>query len=177
METTAEGVELKDELALIRELGCSHIQGYIYGKPARCEEVEKQLANGGKASPVGYKVSRSPRARMLRSARIEVAGTAGEVRIRDISATGAMIDGIEAGDDAIGVDLLIELLEDEVSPARLPWWLDGKAGIQYGETFKLQPLTQPAHGLRTPGCCGRRGSRLPARRARCASATFPPPAR
>src|SRR3546814_17718663 len=42
METTAEGVELKDELALIRELGCSHIQGYIYGKPARCEEVEKQ---------------------------------------------------------------------------------------------------------------------------------------
>src|SRR3546814_18334441 len=40
---------------------------------------------------------------------IEVAGTAGEVRIRDISATGAMIDGIEAGDDAIGVDLLIEL--------------------------------------------------------------------
>src|SRR3546814_15948836 len=43
METTAEGVELKDELALIRELGCSHIQGYIYGKPARCEEVEKQL--------------------------------------------------------------------------------------------------------------------------------------
>src|SRR3546814_13434171 len=67
------------------------IQGYIYGKPARCEEVEKQLANGGKASPVGYKVSRSPRARMLRSARIEVAGTAGEVRIRDISATGAKI--------------------------------------------------------------------------------------
>src|SRR3546814_1324005 len=29
METTAEGVELKDELALIRELGCSHIQGYM----------------------------------------------------------------------------------------------------------------------------------------------------
>src|SRR3546814_4094781 len=40
METTAEGVELKDELALIRELGCSHIQGYIYG---RSEEHTSEL--------------------------------------------------------------------------------------------------------------------------------------
>src|SRR3546814_20314522 len=97
METTAEGVELKDELALIRELGCSHIQGYIYGKPARCAEVEKQLANGGKASPVGLKVSRSPRARMLRSERIEVAGTAGGVPISENSATGSPIPGNERG--------------------------------------------------------------------------------
>src|SRR3546814_16548872 len=117
METTAEGVELKDELALIRELGCSHIQGYIYGKPARCEEVEKQLANGGKASPLGYKVSRRPRARMLRSARIAVAGPAGEVRIRDISATGAMLDGLQAGGDAMRDVLLIVLLADETFTA------------------------------------------------------------
>src|SRR3546814_7566436 len=118
----------------------------IYGKPARCEEVEKQLANGGKASPVGYKVSRSPRARMLRSARIEVAGTAGEVRIRDISATGAMIDGIEAGADAIGVDLLIELLDDEMFPARLHWARDGTAGIEFVEHFILERPNQPARG-------------------------------
>ncbi|HVI97598.1 MAG TPA: EAL domain-containing protein [Sphingomonas sp.] len=143
METTAEGVELKDEIALIRELGCSHIQGYIYGKPARSEEVEKQLAaNGGKANPVGYKVSRSPRTRMLRSARIEVAGAVGEVRIRDMSATGAMIDGIEAGEDAIGIDLLIELLENEMFPARLRWASDGKAGIEFAEHFNMERLNQ-----------------------------------
>src|SRR3546814_19889101 len=96
-------------------------------------------------------VSRIPRARMLRSARIEVAGTAGEVRIRDISATGAMIDGIEAGDDAIGVDLLIELLEDEMFPARLRWASDGKAGIEFVEHFNLERLNQPARGLRKAG--------------------------
>ncbi len=143
METTAEGVELKDEIALIRELGCSHIQGYIYGKPARSEEVEKQLlANGGKANPVGYKVSRSPRTKMLRSARIEVAGERGEVRIRNMSATGAMIDGIEAGEDAIGIDLLIELLEDQMFPATLRWARDGKAGIQFAEHFNMERLNQ-----------------------------------
>ena len=33
MDTTAEGAETHDELTLIRELGCSHIQGYIFGRP------------------------------------------------------------------------------------------------------------------------------------------------
>src|SRR6185369_8455669 len=33
METTAEGVETLDELDLVRSLGCSHVQGYIYDKP------------------------------------------------------------------------------------------------------------------------------------------------
>ena len=153
METTAEGVELKDEIALIRELGCSHIQGYIYGKPARSEEVEKQLvANGGKANPVGYKISRSPRTKMLRSARIEVAGERGEVRIRNMSATGAMIDGIDAGDDAVGIDLLIELLENEMFPAKLRWTKEGKAGIEFAEHFNMERLNQTApRALRKAG--------------------------
>ena len=33
MDTCAEGVETHDDLHLIRELGCSHVQGYIFGKP------------------------------------------------------------------------------------------------------------------------------------------------
>ena len=33
MATTAEGVETEDELAMIRDLGCSKVQGYYYGRP------------------------------------------------------------------------------------------------------------------------------------------------
>ncbi|MCP6111540.1 EAL domain-containing protein, partial [Klebsiella pneumoniae] len=44
METTAEGVEAQDEIDLIRELGCTHIQGYVYGRPMRAELVREQLA-------------------------------------------------------------------------------------------------------------------------------------
>ena len=51
METTAEGVEHQDEVELIRELGCSHIQGYVYGKAARCEEVIRQLQAAGGLPP------------------------------------------------------------------------------------------------------------------------------
>jgi diguanylate cyclase (GGDEF)-like protein/PAS domain S-box-containing protein len=33
MSTTAEGVETEEELALIRQLGCKKIQGYLFGRP------------------------------------------------------------------------------------------------------------------------------------------------
>ena len=38
MDTTAEGVETHDDLQLIRELGVSQVQGYIFGKPVGCEQ-------------------------------------------------------------------------------------------------------------------------------------------
>jgi EAL domain-containing protein (putative c-di-GMP-specific phosphodiesterase class I) len=49
MATTAEGVETADELALIRSLGCSKIQGYYFGRPlpvaeARLLAVRTRLA-------------------------------------------------------------------------------------------------------------------------------------
>jgi len=144
METTAEGVEQQDEIALIRELGCSHIQGYVYGRPARAADVLVQLAAaGGKATAIGYKVSRSPRTTMLRSARIELGDEAGEVRLRNISATGAMIDGVDFPDEAIGVDVLIELLENQLFAATIRWAHDGKAGLEFAENFNLERLNQP----------------------------------
>ncbi|OWK30590.1 putative bifunctional diguanylate cyclase/phosphodiesterase [Sphingomonas mucosissima] len=39
MATTAEGVETADELALIRVLGCSKIQGYHFGRPLPVAEA------------------------------------------------------------------------------------------------------------------------------------------
>jgi EAL domain-containing protein (putative c-di-GMP-specific phosphodiesterase class I) len=44
MDTTAEGVETHDDLHLIRELGVSQVQGYIFGRPAGAEE-SRALAN------------------------------------------------------------------------------------------------------------------------------------
>ncbi|WP_225883366.1 putative bifunctional diguanylate cyclase/phosphodiesterase [Sphingomonas aliaeris] len=145
METTAEGVEVQDEIQLIRDLGCSHIQGYVYGKAARAAVVIEHLqATGGMATAVGFRASRSPRSSMLRSARITTEGAEGEVRIRNMSATGAMIDGIEIDGDAAGIDILIELLEDQMFPAKLRWAADGKAGIEFAQNFNMERLSQPA---------------------------------
>ena len=34
MTTTAEGVETEGQLQLVRELGCTAVQGYLVGKPS-----------------------------------------------------------------------------------------------------------------------------------------------
>ncbi|WP_375402953.1 putative bifunctional diguanylate cyclase/phosphodiesterase [uncultured Sphingomonas sp.] len=44
MATTAEGVETEGEHAMIKELGCSKVQGYYFGRPLPVEEA-RGLAN------------------------------------------------------------------------------------------------------------------------------------
>jgi EAL domain-containing protein (putative c-di-GMP-specific phosphodiesterase class I) len=46
METTAEGVETLDELDLVRMLGCSHVQGYIYERPLSALNAAARLSTG-----------------------------------------------------------------------------------------------------------------------------------
>jgi diguanylate cyclase (GGDEF)-like protein/PAS domain S-box-containing protein len=42
--TTAEGVETKEQLALLREEGCTEVQGYLFNPPRPAAEVEKMLS-------------------------------------------------------------------------------------------------------------------------------------
>jgi diguanylate cyclase (GGDEF)-like protein len=142
METTAEGVEVQDEIDLVRSLGCSHIQGYVYGRGVRADEVMRQLNGARPVVASGHKVSRSPRTKMLRTARIAIGSYHGDVRIRDISATGAMIDGVVLGAEAVGGEVRIELLEDRMFLARIAWARDGKVGLKFAERFNLDHLTQ-----------------------------------
>ena len=39
--TVAEGVETEAELALVKEIGCDQIQGYLIAKPMLADEFEK----------------------------------------------------------------------------------------------------------------------------------------
>ena len=152
METTAEGVETHDEIALIRELGCSHIQGWVYGKAVRAAEVRTQLAaQGGKALASGHRKSRPPRHAMIRTARIRAGNVTGEVRIRNLSPGGAMIDGIDIDDRAVGMDVMIELIEDEMFPAKLRWAADGRAGVEFESAFNMERLAQAAQPARKTG--------------------------
>ena len=150
METTAEGVETQDEIELIRNLGCSHIQGYVYGKPTRAPLVEEALENdSGIASVTGFRTSRAHRTALMRTAAIEVGDARGEVRIRNISPQGAMIDGIEFGRTPAGVPLRIELVDGVMIDAVVRWAKDGRAGIEFAERFAIETLTGTGEAART----------------------------
>ena len=41
MFTVAEGVETKEELELVENLGCDQMQGYLVAKPMFADEFEK----------------------------------------------------------------------------------------------------------------------------------------
>lgn len=43
VDTVAEGVETKEHVALLKELGCDIAQGYYYSKPVTVSEFEKGL--------------------------------------------------------------------------------------------------------------------------------------
>lgn len=43
LETIAEGVETKEQLNRLNELGCDYIQGYLLGRPMRKEDMEQML--------------------------------------------------------------------------------------------------------------------------------------
>jgi diguanylate cyclase (GGDEF)-like protein/PAS domain S-box-containing protein len=60
MATTAEGIETLDELELVRLLGCSHVQGYIYERPL-CFAAATELLSTG-LEPVLPPASFSPSA-------------------------------------------------------------------------------------------------------------------
>jgi diguanylate cyclase (GGDEF)-like protein len=142
METTAEGVEQQDEIALIRDLGCSHIQGFVYGRPGRAAEMLALFTErNGAALAVGHRVSRASRSTVLRSARLEVGGDTGEVRIRNLSATGVMIDGVNFPEEAVGVEVRIELVEDEMFPATIRWVSEGRAGLEFMRHFDMERLS------------------------------------
>ncbi|MFL0414744.1 putative bifunctional diguanylate cyclase/phosphodiesterase [Sphingomonas sp. 179-A 4D3 NHS] len=50
LATIAEGVETAEELAMVRELGCSRVQGYFYGRPLPVDEARAVAVRSRSAS-------------------------------------------------------------------------------------------------------------------------------
>ena len=50
MITTAEGVETEQQKALLKRLGCTQMQGYLFSKPLRASDVRRLLGVGSEAA-------------------------------------------------------------------------------------------------------------------------------
>src|SRR4029079_12956061 len=91
MDTCTERVETHDHLNLIRELGCSQIQGYIFGKPAEAEAA-RTLANSTRVEAEGYQSVSDTRQQVMSRGVASIDGKVLEVRLRNISAMGALVE-------------------------------------------------------------------------------------
>ena len=141
METIAEGAETHDELELIKSLGCSHIQGYIYSKPLKAEEAAALLRNStGMLTPCGVTKSRLPRRRMLRSIVVIHEQHRYEVQIRNMGSRGAMLVGLWHVPE--GTELVIELSPRHKIRAVARWSHDDRTGVHFANDIDLDNLVQ-----------------------------------
>ena len=146
MDTTAEGAETQDELALIRQLGCSHIQGYIYGRPMPAADVlAGQRATGAAASANGFQSSRPERKTMLRTVAIHHDGHVYTGRVRNISATGALIEGL--WNVPLGTLFAIEFSDSQLVNATARWSKDDRMGVEFAGAIDVATLRNPPRAL------------------------------
>ena len=137
MDTCAEGVETHDDLHLIRELGCSQIQGFIFGRPAAAAEA-RVLANKARIEAVGYQCVREPRHRLMRRAIASIDGFAVEVKLRNISAMGALVECNEPV--KVGQQMTMDIVGVGPVQGLVRWAQSGKFGLQFEGNFDLARL-------------------------------------
>ena len=135
METTAEGVETMDELNLVRALGCSHVQGYIYAKPLTCVDATALLARGLSVVAEGPRSARSQRQTMFRRVMLGHSTEKYEATIRNISQTGAMITGLWNVPD--GTIFNLELGVNQTITVTARWCREDKIGIEFVRPLDL----------------------------------------
>jgi diguanylate cyclase (GGDEF)-like protein len=146
MDTTAEGAETQDELDLIRQLGCSHIQGYVYGRPLPAPDVlVQQHGLQGIILPQGFQSSRPERKTMLRTVAVHHEGHVYTSRIRNISATGAQLEGLWNVPE--GTLFAIELGDSQTVNAVARWSREDRMGVEFTQSVDLARLRAPPRSM------------------------------
>jgi predicted signal transduction protein with EAL and GGDEF domain len=137
MDTCAEGVETHDDLQLIRELGVSMVQGYIFGRPSAAEAA-RELANSVTVEADGFAFTREARHRLMRRAIALIEGEQVELRLRNISSMGALVEcGLPVSP---GSELTIDIVGVGPVRALVRWAQSGKFGVQFERQFDLGRL-------------------------------------
>ena len=138
MDTTAEGVETHDDLHLIRDLGVSQVQGYIFGRPVGAAEARAIAVSTGIQAD-GFQSTREARHRLMRRAIAAFSGEPREIRLRNISAMGAQVESDEVVTPGQVITIDIVGVGPVIGAVR--WAQAGKFGVMFTEQFDLTRLS------------------------------------
>ncbi len=132
METTAEGIESFDQLALVRDLGVSHVQGYLYSKAVDSAALCR-LAGAGewRIAPAGPARQRSERRSMYRKVGVLLDNRYHAALIRNLSESGALVEGLP--DSPVGTELIVDFGEGQLALAAIRRKVGQRHGIAFGD--------------------------------------------
>ena len=144
LDTTAEGIETFDQLDAMRALNVKQIQGYIYSKAIPLAEVLERVAAGEwKIKPDGNDFERSDRISMLRRVGVIHEDHRYDVTMRNLSRTGAMIEGLL--DVPLGTMFVLDLGEGQLAVSVV----NRSKGETIGLEFETELVDDGAGGLCT----------------------------
>jgi diguanylate cyclase (GGDEF)-like protein len=139
MITVAEGAETVGEVELIRAVGCSLVQGYIFGKALKHTDTQALIARET-AAVAASPAERAPRFALFRKGRLYSEGRDHPVRIRNVSAGGAMVE-IDAN-ARIGNVVDIDLGTDERFGGHVRWTRDRCLGVAFDEPLDTAKIVR-----------------------------------
>jgi diguanylate cyclase (GGDEF)-like protein len=138
MKVTAEGAETLEDLELIRSLGCDEVQGYLFGRPVDDQEARTLASQSKPVDPKEAAAARPPRHSLIRIGALHFAGESWPVRLRNISAGGAMV---ESGRELPhGEQVELDLSDGLRLASTVRWAHDGRLGLQFANAFDLSRL-------------------------------------
>ncbi|QGN55126.1 bifunctional diguanylate cyclase/phosphodiesterase [Novosphingobium sp. Gsoil 351] len=144
METTVEGVEAFDQLELVRSKGAKFIQGWIYAKALpQAELLEAMGSESFKIEPNGPDRHRPDRRSVFRRIGIIHEDHRYEAVMRDLSTTGARIDGLVGV--PVGTGLVIDLGGGQLAVAEVTRSADAHIAVE----FETPLVSDGAGGLVT----------------------------
>ncbi|RGP41076.1 Diguanylate cyclase [Altererythrobacter insulae] len=144
MQTVAEGVEAMDELELVQQRGADLVQGYIYSRPMPNEQILSRFENGEYAfSPSGPARYRSDRKTVYRKIGLIHEDHYYDVILRNISKSGARIDGL--ANVPKGSEVVLDLGGGQLAVSNVENSVDGSQGL----SFEIPLVADGAEGLVT----------------------------
>lgn len=162
METTAEGIEYMDQLELMRSLRVSHIQGWVYSKAVSSEELSDRLQSGDWViKPSGPAKQRSDRQAVYRKVGLIFADRYESVILRNLSASGALIEG--RTDIPVGALVVIDFGDGQMTFARVSRSTARQIGVAFEQELvddgdgglctseRVSPYLLRSAGLPSPG--------------------------
>ncbi|MCB2050099.1 MAG: EAL domain-containing protein, partial [Novosphingobium sp.] len=130
MDTTVEGVEALDQLELVRAQGGTHVQGFIYSRAMPAGAVIDSFSQGSfRIEPSGPQRYRPSRRTVFRRVGVIHEDYRYEAMLRDISRTGARLEGLL--NVPVGTEMVLDLGEGQLAVCVVRRSKDAVQGVEF----------------------------------------------
>ena len=144
METVANGVHAMDLMAELKKIGVSHVQGYVFSEAISHEAVLEDIASGDwTLEPTDQGSQRASRRTVFRKIGLIHEDHYYDVTLRNLSRSGAMIQGLE--DVPVGTQFVLDFGQGQLAVCTVRRTMDDTQGVE----FEQELVDDGAGGLCT----------------------------